>query len=182
MSHDTGFGFTDAEEGFDLLENIEGFLAEEGLSFDQNINGDLSFEIAGPFRTFELFFSFRPEGEAVQLSCRLGFDLSQFAETSAHLSQLDELIGLINQKVWFGHFETEISPASDAQNSPRIMFRLTLPLSLTDSESYGLYAHMIHCVTEAVERFVPAFEFWLKGMATPKAAIEACLFETHGEA
>jgi hypothetical protein len=41
---------------------------------------------------------------------------------------------------------------------------------------------MIDAAREAADRFYPAFDFLIAGAKSPKEAMDACLFETVGEA
>lgn len=167
------------------MEWVEGFLLEEGLSFTRTPEGDLSFSLNGDWRTFDLWFSYRPESEAIQLCCAL--DLLAWVDTPLaqdRLLAMSELICLLNQHVWFGHFELYKTEIDDAE--PTItydaVFRLTLPFASSEHGAFGAFAHMINTVTDAVERFLPAFSFWFKGAQTADEAFAACLFETQGEA
>jgi hypothetical protein len=170
----------------DPLEWVEGFLSEEGMIFERTPEGDISFALSGDWRTFDLWFSWRPEGEAIQLCCAL--DVEGRAGTvldEARLAGLFELLSLINQHVWFGHFELfkDTQPPKDVpMGLYDVVFRLTLPFNQMDQAAFGAFAHMVNTVTETVERFMPAFEFWFKGAMSPENAFAACLFETQGEA
>jgi hypothetical protein len=86
-----------------------------------------------------------------------------------------ELVSLINQRVWLGHFEIW---ADDGE----VVFRHALALPASDRPTMAQAASMIDAAMEAADRFYPAFDFLLDGARTPDEAIAACMFETVGEA
>ena len=184
----------DADSAFDPLDQVESILSEEGLEFERTPEGDLGFSLVGDWQTYEMWFSWRPEGECLQLCCSLDVEGNGRSLPRARLGGLYELLCLVNQHVWFGHFEvfhdTEVEKSVAEKSGPEksnlgaydVIFRHTLALNPLERGSMTAGAHMINSAAEAVDRFFPAFDFWFKGVDTPQAAFAACLFETQGEA
>ena len=181
----------DSDAAFDPLDMVESILAEEGLEFERTPEGDLGFALSGDWRTYEMWFSWRPEGECLQLCCSLDVETGAGrALTPDRLPGLYELLALVNQHVWFGHFEvfrdTEAETAAGAEKigmgAYDIVFRHTVALNPIERASVTSSAHMINSAAEAVDRFYPAFDFWFTGVETARDAFAACLFETRGEA
>ncbi|MDV6329747.1 YbjN domain-containing protein [Asticcacaulis sp. 201] len=168
----------DSDAAFDPLDMVESILTEEGLEFERTPEGDLGFALTGDWRTYEMWFSWRPEGECLQLCCSLDVEGGTGKVLPIErLGGLYELIGLVNQHVWFGHFEV----FRDADTLD-VIFRHTVALNPLERTSVGASAHMINSAAEAVDRFFPAFDFWFKGAVSAGDAFAACLFETVGEA
>lgn len=177
----------DNDAPFDPLDMVESILAEEGLEFERTPEGDLGFAITGDWRTYEMWFSWRPEGECLQLCCSLDVESGAGRPlASDRLPGLYELLALVNQHVWFGHFEVFRDPEAEKPDARMgaydIVFRHTVALNPLERASVVSGAHMINSAAEAVDRFYPAFDFWFKGVATAQDAFAACLFETRGEA
>jgi hypothetical protein len=174
----------DSDAAFDPLDMVESILTEEGLEFERTPEGDLGFALAGDWRTYEMWFSWRPEGECLQLCCSLDVESGVgVALPESRLGGLYELLCLVNSHVWFGHFEVFRDPeAVDGQGVYDVIFRHTVALNPLERASVVASAHMINSAAEAVDRFFPAFDFWFKGVNTPSDAFAACLFETKGEA
>ncbi len=175
----------DADQAFDPLDQVESILTEEGLEFERTPEGDLGFSLVGDWRTYEMWFSWRPEGECLQLCCSLDVEgTGGRSLPRARLGGLYELLCLVNQHVWFGHFEVfyDAEAEKTGLGAYDVIFRHTLALNPLDRGSMTAGAHMINSAAEAVDRFFPAFDFWFKGVDTPQAAFAACLFETQGEA
>jgi hypothetical protein len=171
----------DGDNAFDPLDMVESILTEEGLEYERTPEGDLGFALKGDWRTYEMWFSWRPEGECLQLCCSLDVESAAGKLTPERLPGLYELVCLVNQHVWFGHFEV-FREGEDGEDAIEVVFRHTQGLSLADRAAMLSGAHMINNAAEAVDRFYPAFDFWFKGAQTAQAAFGACLFETQGEA
>ena len=90
-------------------------------------------------------------------------------------TQAYELVALINQRVWLGHFELWVEDGE-------IVFRHAMSLPAGDRPTLAQAASMIDAAVEAADRFYPAFDFLIKGSKTPEDAIAACMFETAGQA
>jgi hypothetical protein len=155
---------------FDPLDVVEHVLNAENLPFDRTDEGDLAFALAGDWKDYELWFAWRPEGDCLQLCCALDIRAAKSRRNATH-----ELIGLINQRTWIGHFELW---AEDGE----IVFRHALSLPHGERPTLAQAASMIDAAVEASDRFFPAFKFLIGGMKKPQEAIDACLFETVGTA
>ncbi|ESQ88296.1 hypothetical protein ABAC460_16685 [Asticcacaulis sp. AC460] len=175
----------DSDATFDPLDVVESILTEEGLEFERTPEGDLGFALSGDWRTYEMWFSWRPEGECLQLCCSLDVESGAGkALTEDRLPGLYELLCLVNQHVWFGHFEAFRDPEGGVAGFGLydVVFRHTQAVNPLERASVVASAHMINSAAEAVDRFYPAFDFWFKGALTARDAFAACLFETQGEA
>src|SRR5476649_2616557 len=84
----------------DPLDVVERVLMAENLSFDRTEDGDLAFTLAGDWKDYELWFAWRPEADCLQLCLSVDVRASAPRRTAAY-----ELLSLINQRVWLGHFE-----------------------------------------------------------------------------
>jgi len=172
----------DSDSTFDPLDMVESILTEEGLDFERTPEGDLGFALSGDWRTYEMWFSWRPEGDCLQLCCSLNVEQDTGKTLQKErLPGLYELLALVNQHVWFGHFEV-FRDVEAHMSSYDIVFRHTVAVIPQDRGSVASSAHMINSAAEAVDRFFPAFDFWFKGAASANDAFAACLFETRGEA
>jgi hypothetical protein len=160
----------DIETGSDPLEVVEHVLNAENLSFDRTEDGDLAFALTGDWKDYELWFAWRPEADCLQLC--LSIDMRAAKEGRA---PANELLALINQRVWLGHFEIW---ADDGE----IVFRHALALPAGERPTMAQAASMIDAAMEAADRFYPAFDFLLASDKSPEEAIAACMFETVGQA
>ena len=154
----------------DPLDVVELVLAAENLTFDRTEDGDLAFALAGAWKDYELWFAWRPEADCLQLCCSIDLRAGKARRASAF-----ELINLINQRVWLGHFEIW---ADDGE----VVFRHSLALPEGERPTMAQTASMIDAAMEAADRFYPAFDFLIAGAKSPEEAMAACMFETVGRA
>jgi hypothetical protein len=154
----------------DPLEVVERVLSAENLTFDRTDDGDLAFALTGDWKDYELWFAWRPEADCLQLC----LSIDRRAGTEQRRGACD-LINLINQRVWLGHFE--VWPEDG-----EVVFRHSMALPEGERPSMAQTASMIDAAMEAADRFYPAFDFLLAGGKTPEEAMAACMFETVGQA
>ena len=159
----------DVDLAIDPLDVVEHVLTAENLDFDRTDDGDLAFALTGDWKDYELWFAWRPEADCLQLCLSLDVRVNKGKRRAAY-----ELVSMINQRVWLGHFEVW---AEDGE----IVFRQAMALATGDRPSLAQAASMIDTAVEAADRFFPAFDFMLKGKS-PTDAIAACMFETVGQA
>lgn len=160
----------EVELGIDPLDIVEHVLNAENLEFDRTEDGDLAFALTGDWKDYELWFAWRPEADCLQLCLSLDMQVEKLRRPAGH-----ELLSLINQRMWLGHFEIW---AEDGE----IVFRHSLALPTNERPTLAQAASMIDAAVEAADRFFPAFDFLLRGAKTPEDAMAACMFETVGRA
>ena len=160
----------DALLALDPLEVVEHVLSAENLTFDRTEDGDLAFALTGDWKDYELWFAWRPEADCLQLCLSLDLRAAKDLRGSAC-----ELVNLINQRVWLGHYEVW---AEDGE----IVFRHALSLPDGERPTLAQTASMIDAAVEAADRFYPAFDFLIRGAKSPEDAMAACMFETVGSA
>ena len=85
---------------FDPLDVVEHVLTAENLTFDRTEDGDLAFALTGDWKDYELWFAWRPEADCLQLCLSLDMRTPKSRRPAAY-----ELVSLINQRIWLGHFE-----------------------------------------------------------------------------
>jgi hypothetical protein len=90
---------------------------------------------------------------------------------------LYEVIGLINEQLWIGHFEMWSADGA-------IVFRHALLLENGDEATLSLdqAETLVEAAVGELDRFYPVFQFVLWGGKSPQDAITAAMVETHGEA
>ena len=159
----------DVEFAMDPLDVIERVLTAENLSFDRSDDGDLAFTLTGDWKDYELWFAWRPEADCLQLCVSL-----DLRATKSQLAKTHELLALINPRVWLGHFEVWTDEGE-------VVFRHAMALPTGERPTLAQAASMIDAAVEAADRFYPAFDFLLAGKS-PQESIDACMFETVGQA
>ena len=155
--------------GYDPLDVVEHVLTAENLRFDRTEDGDLAFSLTGDWKDYELWFAWRPEADCLQLFLSIDMRMPKTRRGAAF-----ELASLINQRVWFGHFEIWVEDGE-------VIYRHAMSLPTGDRPTLAQAASMIDSAVEAADRFHPAFDFLIKGKS-PEDSMAACMFETIGQA
>ena len=160
----------DVDFALDPLDVVEHVLSTENLTFDRTEDGDLAFTLAGDWKDYELWFAWRPEADCLQLCLSVDILAKKQRRQAAY-----ELLSLINQRVWLGHFEIWTDEGE-------VVFRHAMALPTGERPTLAQAASMIDAAVEAADRFYPAFDFLINGGKNPEDAIAACMFETVGQA
>lgn len=115
-------------------------------------------------------FAWRGEPAAIHFSLTL-----DVKPQAARRNQILELVALVNERMWLGHFDYWAEEGV-------ILFRHALPMLDRAEPSEGEIRSIMAASADAVERFVPAFNFVIWAGKSPREALEAAMFETEGEA
>lgn len=158
------------DENHELFDTVEQVL--NGLGWQYDRDGYDALQCIAPTRWGDMgaLFTNRVEPPALHLSLTL--DVKPQASRRAVIS---ELIMMMNERLWLGHFDYWIEDSV-------IIFRHALPMAGRMSPGSAELLSVLTAAVEAVERFVPAFNFVIWAGKTPTEAIAAAMFETDGEA
>ena len=152
------------------LDLVEQFVTANDWAFDRRSEEELAAEVPGRWCNYSLYFAWREDMGAMHFTC--AFDMKV---PDAKRAAIFELIGMVNEKLWLGHFglwEDEGVP----------MFRYTFLLSGTPGAVPEQVEDLVDIAVGECERFYPAFQFVIWGGKPPKEAMAASLLETQGEA
>ena len=126
--------------------------------------------LPGVWRDIGLWFTWRPELATLQMGAPL--DLKA---PVGRLEEASHLITMVNEQLWVGHFDLWAEDHG-------IVFRNSAILPSSGALEADQAAALIRVVSEAVDRFYPAFNFLVWGGKSPEEALKASLFETAGNA
>ncbi len=154
----------------DPLERVEEALEDGGWQAERDDDGTIHAMAETRWGDLGALFAFRPEPAAIHFSMTL-----DVKPQAAKRSGIAELIMLANERLWLGHFDYW-------SDEGVIIFRYTFPLMDRDEPTLGEVRAAMAAAVSAVERFIPAFNFLVWAGKSPRDAIDAVMFETHGEA
>lgn len=127
-------------------------------------------EVQGSWATYQLRAIWRAADRVLQFLC-----LPDIRVTSDKKPQAFELLGLINEQMWLGHFD--IWSSGDV-----LLYRHGVLLGDEGTLSLGQAQALVECAIDECDRFYPAFQFVLWGDRSPSAALEAAMVDAAGEA
>ncbi|MBF0160410.1 MAG: YbjN domain-containing protein [Magnetococcales bacterium] len=151
------------------VEKVESYLLSRDWPVERDDENELWSEIASQWGALRLMVAYYVDNHYIQFSCYLNIKIPKHLQMKVF-----ELLSLINQQVWLGHFELW-------QEEAIPVYRIVLPLR----GSY-LASKQIEVIIKAVvyesERFFPAFQWVIWSGRNPSEAMTMVMMETVGEA
>lgn len=155
-----------AEHPIDVIETLA---SHKEWPFERGTEDDMNLCVSGRHCDFHIAISWRPDLGGLHIACVLDVRIPKKKRAEIH-----ELLALVNEQLWLGHFDMWSSDGA-------ILFRNTMMVSgkgLSENQCCDLLNHAI----ENCERFFPAFQYVIWAGHVAREALEACMFETKGEA
>ncbi|MGH6932099.1 MAG: YbjN domain-containing protein [Dongiaceae bacterium] len=157
----------DQANPIDLLEELA---AANGWRGERTADHEMAVALNGNWCDYRMLFAWNAELGSVYFSCLFDLRIPARKRPAAL-----ELLALINERLWLGHFELcgdDLVP----------MYRHTLLVRGPGGASVEQLEELVDIAQTECERFYPAFQFVLWGGHGPRAALDAAMLETVGEA
>ncbi|BBC74111.1 conserved hypothetical protein [Altererythrobacter sp. B11] len=166
---DIGREQMDEDEDAAPLEMLAQLFQAHGWPCEFVNDDEVCGEVQGSWTTYQLRGIWRPEDRVLQLIC-----LPEIRVPEAKRKAAYELLALINEQLWIGHFDIW-------SNGGVLLYRHGLMLG---DGLLGLSVGQLAVESAVAEcdRFYPAFQFVLWGDKRPREALEAALVDAAGEA
>lgn len=131
---------------------------------------EMTGEVQGSWAKYQIRGIWRAEDNVLQLIC-----LPDIRVTSEKRAQAHELLSLVNEQMWLGHFDMW-------SNSDVLLYRHGALLSDDGMLSITQAQALVETAIDECDRFYPAFQFVLWGDKSPRAALDSALVDAAGEA
>lgn len=155
----------------DPLSVIEVCCGERDWAFEREGGDEMIIAAPGSWNAYQMRAFWHREDQVVQLACMLDIRAPEGKRAAIY-----ETLGLINERLWLGHFEMWAQDGS-------IMFRHA---TVVDEDGSGMSLAQAQTLLDAVidecERYYPVFQFVLWAGKRPAEAMEAALLDPMGEA
>ena len=152
------------------LDVMEELVSANEWRYDRSNDEEMIVEITGQWCEYRMFFVWQADLGAMYFSCL--FDLKVPAPKK---KESFELLSLINERLWLGHFDLCSEEAAP-------MFRHTILLRGTSGVTTEQLEDLMEAALCECERYYPAFQFVIWGGKRPEEAMQAAMLETVGEA
>ncbi|MBR2033281.1 MAG: YbjN domain-containing protein [Alphaproteobacteria bacterium] len=151
----------------DMVENI---FASRSFELERRNSNEVVVEIQGKWNNMLLFFAWESNMNCMHISC-----LTEVENKLEDRSKIFELLALINEELWVGHFSywTE-------QNMP--VFKHSLFLNNKDEYFEDKISQTIDIAIKECERMYPIFKVVLTKGMEPKQALYPMMMHTIGQA
>lgn len=156
--------------GSNPLDLVEDIVAANQWPYDRGGDDELTLTVGGTWCEYHLCFTWRDDYQALHLSCAFEARVPDHRQQAAF-----ELLSLINQQMWFGHFELW-----DGQGLP--LYRNTILVRDGRGATRGECTDLLEVAINECERFYPSFQFVSWAGKTPAEAMASSMFDTEGEA
>lgn len=84
---------------YNPIDTIEGIFAQDKVSYDRRNDNELVAEVLGKWDNMLVFFAYEEHLRCLHISCLLNIET-----TSVDRSKMFELLALLNENLWLGHF------------------------------------------------------------------------------
>lgn len=158
------------EPRFNPLDVVERLAAVNDWSFERASDDEITILVTGKWTDYQVSYTWMGDIEALHLAC--AFDLKVPERRRA---EVQTLIGLINERLWVGHFDLWI-------NEGILMFRHALVLAGGVAASDRQCEAVLGSALDSCERYFPAFQFVVWAGKSAREAMDSAMFETSGEA
>ena len=152
------------------IDIIEDVIHQKKWNFSRAADHELVAEIASHWCSYRLYFTWSENINALSFS--ITFDI-KFPETKLNKSY--ELLGLINENLWIGHFDITSKNGIPA-------FRHTLLSNNSTEILHKKFEDLVDIGIYECEKFYPSFQQVLFDDIPPKEAIKFSNFEVIGRA
>lgn len=164
--------YEDAEnETAEPLDLFEQCCQARGWAFEREGDDELMVAVPGSWGSYQMRVLWRQEDALIQLVAMLDVRVAEAKRAAAY-----ETLGLINERLWLGHFEMWAAEGD-------LLFRHAV---LLDPDGPALVPaqalELLEVILDECERYYPVFQFVLWAGKKPAEALELSLLETVGEA
>lgn len=131
---------------------------------------EMTGEVQGSWAKYQIRGIWRADDNVLQLIC-----LPDIRVTGEKRKQAYELLSLVNEQMWLGHFDIW-------SNSDVLLYRHGALLGDEGLLSIAQAQALVETAIDECDRFYPAFQFVLWGDKSPRAALDSALVDAAGEA
>jgi hypothetical protein len=166
----TSLHVEDSSQGLNPIDLVEEIVLAHEWAHDRASEEEIIVEISGRWCDYRLYFVWQEEISAMHFAC--GFDMKV---PKGRKAAVYELLALINERLWLGHFDLSSEDSSPA-------FRHAVLLRGAFGASAEQIEDLVDIALGECERFYPAFQFVVWGGKNPEDAMTAAMIDPVGEA
>ncbi len=155
---------------YNPIDTVENIFASRSFEIERRNLNEVAVEVQGKWNNMLLFFAWEANMQCMHISCLM--DIETKIEDR---SKIFELLALINEELWVGHFSywTE-------QNIP--VFKHSVFLKNNENIFENNISQVIDIAIKECERMYPIFKVVLTKGMEPKQALYPMLMDTLGQA
>lgn len=167
MPRETDYG---AQDDAAPVEMLAALFEARGWPCEILSDEEMTGEVQGSWANYQLRAIWRSADNVLQFLC-----LPDIRVTGEKKQRAYELLCLINEQMWIGHFDIW-------SNGDVLLYRHGALLGDDGVLSLDQAQALVETAIDECDRFYPAFQFVLWGDKSPRAALESALVDAAGEA
>jgi hypothetical protein len=152
------------------IEVVERMATDNELPFERAVQDEIGLVVSGKLTDYQISFTWMNEIEVLHLACAFEMKVPEVRSLD-----VQQLILTVNEQLWIGHFDIWVP-------SGMVMFRHALLLAGGGGLSARQCQAMFGSALDTCERYYPAFQFVIWAGKSAREAVDAVMFETHGQA
>ena len=160
----------DSLNSLNPIDFVEDIIHSKKWPFSRAADDELVADISSSWCQYRLYFAWSEQIKAINFT--VTFDL-KFSHST--LGSIHELLALINEKLWIGHFDITSKSGIPA-------FRHTLLVPQRNEILYNQLEELVDIAIYECEKYYPAFQLVLFEESQPRQALELCFLEPLGNA
>lgn len=149
------------EDMYNPIDTIENIFARDNVSFDRRKENELVAEVLGKWDNMLIFFAYEEHLHCLHISCLLNIETS-----TVDRSKMFELLALLNENLWLGHFSYW-----SEQKMP--IFKHSLILQDNEELFTSKISKIIELSIMECERVYPIFNAVMRQNISPAQALYA---------
>lgn len=146
---------------YNPIDTIEYIFTKDNISFDRRKDSELVAEILGKWDNMLIFFAYEEHLRCLHISCLLNIETA-----SVDRSKMFELLALLNENLWLGHFSYW-----SEQKMP--IFKHSIILQDTEELFVDKISKIIELSIMECERVYPVFNAVMRQNIPPSQALYA---------
>jgi hypothetical protein len=146
---------------YNPIDAIEYLLARENISLNRRKENELVAEVQAKWDNMLIFFAFEEHMRCLHISCLLNIETA-----TIDCSKMFELLALLNENLWMGHFSYW-----SEQKMP--IFKHSIILQDTEELFTGKISKIIELAIMECERVYPIFNAVMRQNVDPHQALYA---------
>jgi hypothetical protein len=159
-----------AEDDAAPVEMLAALFEARGWNCEVISDEELTGEVQGSWANYQLRAIWRSADNVLQFLCLPDIRVTQDKRQPAY-----ELLSLVNEQVWLGHFDIW-------SNGDVLLYRHGVLLGDDGVLSLAQAQSLVEVAIDECDRFYPAFQFVLWGDKSPRAALDSAMVDAVGEA
>lgn len=149
------------EDLYNPIDTIENIFARDNVSFDRRKENELVAEVLGKWDNMLIFFAYEEHLRCLHMSCLLNIETA-----AVDRSKMFELLALLNENLWLGHFSYW-----SEQKMP--IFKHSVILQDTEELFTSKISKIIELSIMECERVYPIFNAVMRQNISPTQALYA---------